>query len=214
MISSTALYGCTVSLLTAYGIKRWWWDTKDHPWYNNLSDGVNSDFTTLWNCLIGKRTAVEIEKEKLKMPKKTSLSAFRSEGVSDSKFLNGQHNHLLTGGLVNDNLNKSLEVDRIVAEGLEGWGETAKELSREELKDNSSNVKETSSGNKDTITNNNNDILAVPLSLNEETVESIKKSLNESDLAKITMEHLEGWGENAAEFAKEEYEELKNNKDK
>lgn len=207
MISSTALYGCTVSLLTAYGFKLWWWDANDHSWYNNLSDGINSDFSVLWKCLLGKRNTMEIEKEKLKMPKKTYPSPFPPTASNNKFRLNDQHNYS-PYGLISDSFNKSLEVDRIVAEGLEGWGETAKQLSREELEDNSLNVKGISSNSKDN--NSSSNTLSVPLSLNDETIESIKNSLNENNLAKITMEHLEGWGENAAEFAKEEYEDLKN----
>ncbi|KAK5774038.1 Om45p PWA37_001042 [Arxiozyma heterogenica] len=203
MISSTALCSYTVSLLTAYGVKLCWWDTKDHPWYNKFSDGVNDDFSTLWKCIVGKRNAIEIEKEKMKIPKKTHFSSFLST-ASDNKLLNDHHNHSLSG-LISDKFDKSLEVDRIVAEGLEGWGETAKELSREELEDNSLSVKETGNSIKDK---------AASLSLNNRTIKSIEDSLNENDLARITMEHLEGWGENAAEFAKEEYEELKNKNNK
>lgn len=194
MIYSTALCGCTVSLLTAYGVKKWWWDTKDHPWYNRLSVGINDDFSTLWKCIIGKRNSIEINKEKLKMPEQRS--SISSSAMSHNILPNDRIKYP-----INENFDRSLEIDRIVAEGLEGWSETAKELSREELEENSSNVRANS-------INNTNNTLSVPLTLNNKTMKSITKNLNEKDLARATMEHLEGWGENAAEFAKEEYEEL------
>lgn len=194
MIYSTALCGCTVSLLTAYGVKKWWWDTKDHPWYNRLSMGINDDFSTLWKCIIGKRNSIEINKEMLKMPEQRS--SISSSAMSDNILPNDRVKYP-----INENFDRSLEIDRIVAEGLEGWSETAKELSREELEENSSNVRANS-------INNTNNTLSVPLTLNNKTMKSITKKLNEKDLARATMEHLEGWGENAAEFAKEEYEEL------
>lgn len=85
------------------------------------------------------------------------------------------------------------KIDSIAASGLAGWGENAAEFAKEELEEES----ETRPYKK-------------PSWFGKKGKSSSK--LNENDLAKTTMEHLEGWGENAAEFAKDEYEELLNNK--
>ncbi|CCD23425.1 Om45p NDAI_0B03910 [Naumovozyma dairenensis CBS 421] len=103
---------------------------------------------------------------------------------------------------------KKVNVDAVANQGVFGWGDTAQEFAREELEQNGNPTPSTTSANetlnkftkkakdKGWFTSNDNKVEKPDLE-------------DEKLMAEGALKGLEGWGENAAQFAKDEYEDIK-----
>ncbi|CCC68745.1 hypothetical protein NCAS_0B06610 [Naumovozyma castellii] len=97
------------------------------------------------------------------------------------------------------------EVDKIVAsQSVYGWGENAQEFAREEMEENvRRQQQQTDAAAKKLKAFKQNALDKGWFLLNKDKVEE------EEQVAENALKGLEGWGENAAQFAKDEYEDIK-----
>ncbi|CCK70432.1 Om45p KNAG_0E01700 [Huiozyma naganishii CBS 8797] len=114
-------------------------------------------------------------------------------------------------------------VDSAVAKGLQGWGDTAADFAREEAAESAEHVKRAASGAADTVKQAAGSVGSAlqpatdtkPSSELEQLKRISKKGWFSSteelnpEVTKSSWKGLEGWGDTAAEFAREEYEDAK-----
>ena len=189
MINTTLIYGSTIALVSGLGLRRWYHDKED-GWYPALYRGISDDTTTLWKAITGQRSKKDIEWERVTLTDSQYKALTQGKSALEKEFYS-----------LNDTLRNELEkttgkdINKLVGQ----LDDKRKELIDATQRFNNWVFEHAGSSVKQTVNQ-----------ATEKVTDVVKKNIPDTKTHKvdsIAARGLEGWGETAAEFAREEAEE-------
>lgn len=188
MINTALLSGGTLAFISGIGLRRWYLNKED-GWYPALYRGVKDDSATLWKCITGQRTKKDVEWEKVTLTDTQYKALTQGKSAIEKEFYS-----------LNNTLRNELE---------KATGKDINQLVQQLEDKRTQLIDATQSFNNWVYEHGGSDIKQTFNQAQDKATDMVKRNMPDTrthTVDSIVAHGLEGWGDTAAEFAREEAE--------